>query len=61
MPDRYDALVIGGGPGGAAAALLLARAGRAVAVLEKMAEGPLPKRVELGVDGQSNFTVTWRA
>jgi type VI secretion system protein VasG len=30
-----------------------------VAVLEKMAEGPLPKRLTLGVDGQSNFTIEW--
>jgi len=45
MPDRYDALVIGGGPGGAATALLLARTGRAVAVVEKKA---FPRRKVCG-------------
>jgi type VI secretion system protein VasG len=30
-----------------------------VAVLEKMAEGSLPRRVVLDVDGQSNFTIEW--
>src|SRR5438034_9989526 len=45
MTDRYDALVIGGGPGGAAAALLLARAGRAVAVVERKA---FPRRKVCG-------------
>jgi flavin-dependent dehydrogenase len=35
MPDRFDALVIGGGPGGSTVALLLARAGWSVALVER--------------------------
>jgi flavin-dependent dehydrogenase len=34
-PKRYDAIVIGGGPAGSASALMLARAGWAVALIEK--------------------------
>src|SRR5688572_15486792 len=35
MTDKYDTLLIGGGPAGATAALMLARAGWSVAILEK--------------------------
>ena len=35
MSDRYDVLVVGGGPSGAAAAYWLAQQGRRVLVVEK--------------------------
>jgi menaquinone-9 beta-reductase len=41
-PKRYDAIVIGGGPAGSTTALLLARAGWAVALIEK-SRFPRPK------------------
>lgn len=37
MADRYDAIVVGGGPAGAAAAFFLGRAGKRVLVLEAQA------------------------
>ena len=39
MAETFDAVVVGAGPAGAAAALVLARAGRSVALLER---GPFP-------------------
>ena len=42
MPKRYDAIVIGGGPAGSTTALMLARAGWAVALIEK-SQFPRPK------------------
>ena len=42
QPKRYDAIVIGGGPAGSTTALMLARAGWAVALIEK-SRFPRPK------------------
>jgi flavin-dependent dehydrogenase len=35
MPDLYDAIIVGAGPGGATAAYFLGEAGKRVLVLEK--------------------------
>lgn len=45
LDERFDAVVIGGGPGGATAALLLARAGWSVALVERKA---FPRRKVCG-------------
>ena len=45
MPERFDAIVIGGGPAGSTSALLLARAGWSVALLERK---PFPRRKVCG-------------
>lgn len=42
QPKRYDAIVVGGGPAGSTTALMLARAGWAVALIEK-SRFPRPK------------------
>ena len=45
MAERFDAVVIGGGPAGSTSALLLARAGWSVALLERK---PFPRRKVCG-------------
>src|SRR4051812_43360428 len=45
--QRFDALVIGGGPAGATAAILLAEAGWSVALVERK---PFPRRKVCGED-----------
>lgn len=45
MLDRFDAIIIGGGPSGSTAAILLARAGWSVALVEK---GSFPRRKVCG-------------
>ena len=42
LPNRYDAIIIGGGPAGSTTALMLARAGWAAALIEK-SHFPRPK------------------
>ena len=53
MSERYDAIVIGGGPAGATAAILLAEAGWRVAVVEK---ARFPRRK---VCGEYISATTW--
>ncbi|HPG39362.1 MAG TPA: NAD(P)/FAD-dependent oxidoreductase [bacterium] len=49
MKDRYDVIVVGGGPSGSMAAMFAARAGVSVLMLEKDREIGLPVRCAEGV------------
>ena len=42
MPDSYDVIVIGGGPGGYQAAIRAAQLGKKTAVVERTSPGAVP-------------------
>ena len=56
MPDRYEAIIIGGGPAGALAACLLARSGWRVLLIEKRAAHQ-PKTCGHCLDHRANATL----